>query len=158
ALRETGVPEEDIQTVDYSIHPEIDWESEEHRVIGYVVVNSVLVKMREMEKVGDVLDAATTAGANNVYGIQFTFDDPSALREQARAEAMAEAEKKADALAQLAGVRLGSPRYISESFVEIPPYERMYSAPAGMGGADGVSVSPGQLEVTVQVQVTYEIG
>jgi uncharacterized protein YggE len=157
ALRDMGIDDEDIQTVDYSIHAEIDWESEEHRVVGYVVVNSVLVKMREMDKVGEVLDAAAEAGANTVYGIQFTFDDPSPLREQARSEAMGEARKKAETLAQLAGVALGRPRYITESLVEFPPFEPMYAAPVGMGGGDATSVSPGQLEVTVQIQVTYEI-
>jgi uncharacterized protein YggE len=159
ALRAVGVAEEDIQTVDYSIRAEIDWDDDEHRVIGYVVDNSVLVKMRDMDRVGDVLDAVTEAGANNIYGIQFTFDDPSALQEQARAEAMGEARKKAEALAQLAGVRLGSPRQISESFIESSPIylDQMYAtAERAVGG--GASVSPGQLEITVQVQVTYDIG
>jgi uncharacterized protein YggE len=158
ALLEMGIAEEDIQTVDYGIRAEIDWEDEEHRVIGYVVNNSVLVKLRDMEKVGSVIDAVTEAGANNIYGIQFTFDDPSALREQARAEAVAEARKKAEALAQLAGVTLGKPRYINESFMEQPPYylEALYAAPdRGVGG--GASVMPGQLEISVQVQVTYDI-
>jgi uncharacterized protein YggE len=158
ALRAEGVAEEDVQTVDYSIRAEIDWENEEQRVIGYVVVNSVLVKMRDTNKVGDVLDAATEAGANNVYSIQFTFDDPSALGEQARAEAMTEARKKAEALAQLAGVGLGRPRQINESFVE--PWslyaEKAY-VPAPSADAGSTPVSPGQLEVTVQVQVTYDI-
>jgi uncharacterized protein YggE len=159
ALQEMGVPKEDVQTVNYSIQAEIDWENEEHRVIGYVVNNSVLVKLRDMDTVGDVIDAVTEAGANNVYGIQFTFDDPSVLREQARADAMANALKKAEALAQLAGVGLGRPRYISESFTETPPYylEQMYASQAGMGGGDGAPVSPGQREVFVQVQVTYDI-
>jgi len=159
ALQELGVPKEDVQTVNYSIQAEIDWESEEHRVIGYVVSNSVLVKLRDMDKVGDVIDAVTEAGANNVYGIQFTFDDPSALREQARADAMANALTKAEALAQLAGVGLGRPRYVSESFMETPPYnlERVYASQAGLGGGDGAPVSPGQREVVVQVQVTYDI-
>jgi uncharacterized protein YggE len=159
ALQEMGVPKEDVQTVNYSIQAEIDWENEEHRVIGYVVNNSVLVKLRDMDAVGDVIDAVTEAGANNVYGIQFTFDDASALREQARADAMANALKKAEALAQLAGVGLGKPRYISESFVETSPYylEQMYASQAGMGGGDGAPVSPGQREVFVQVQVTYDI-
>jgi uncharacterized protein YggE len=160
ALRAVGVAEEDIQTIDYSIRAEIDWDDDEHRVIGYVVTNSVLVKMRDMDKVGDVLDAVTEAGANNIYGIQFTFDDPAKLREQARAEAMAEARKKAEALAQLAGVRLGSPRQISESSTESAPYylDQMYSTVERAVGGGGASVSPGQLEVTVQVQVTYDIG
>lgn len=158
ALKEMGIPKEDVQTVNYSIQAEIDWENEEHRVVGYVVNNSVLVKLRDMDTVGDVIDAVTEAGANNVYGIQFTFDDPSALRERARADAMAGALKKAEALAQLAGVGLGRPRYVSESFMETPPYyEQMYASQAGMGGGDGAPVSPGQREVFVQVQVTYDI-
>ncbi len=159
ALQAMGVADEDVRTVDYSIRAEIDWESREQRVLGYVVNNSVLVKMRDMAKVGDVLDAVTAAGANNVYGIQFSFDDPAPLREEARAQAMSRAREKAQALAQLAGVRLGKPRYINESFVEPSPYylERMYSPAMGMGDA-GVSVMPGQLEVVVQVQVTYDIG
>jgi uncharacterized protein YggE len=157
ALRQMDIAEEDIQTVDYSIQAEIDWESDEQRVIGYVVSNSVRVKIRDVEKVGDVLDAVTEAGANNVYGIQFSFDDPSALQEQARAEAMAEARQRAEALADLAGVRLGAARTISESFTETPYYmDAVYSvAEGGRGG--GTSVSSGQLEVTVQVQVTYDI-
>jgi uncharacterized protein YggE len=157
ALQSMGIAEEDIQTVDYSIQPEIDWDDEEHRVIGYVVTNSVLVKIRQMDQVGDVLDGVTEAGANNIYGIQFTFDDPTNLREQARAGAMADAQSKAQALADLAGLGLGKPRIISESFVEQPPFymERVYAPAMDAGG--GVPVSPGQLEVTVQVQVTFDI-
>jgi uncharacterized protein YggE len=159
ALRRLEIAEEDIQTVDYSIQAEIDWDDDERRVIGYVVNNSVRVKMRDMERVGDVLDAVTEAGANNIYGIEFTIDDPSALQEQARAEAMAEARKKAEALAGLAGVRLGAPRMISESTYETSPYylEPMYAAAeSGIGG--GTAVSAGQLDITVQVNVTYDIG
>jgi len=158
ALLEMGVAEEDIQTVDYSIQAEIDWQDSTQRVIGYVVNNSVVVKLREVDQAGDVLDAVTAAGANNVYGIQFTFEDPSALREEARAEAVAEAQAKAQALAQLAGVGLGKPRQISESIIEPGPLymERAYAIAPSEGG--GVTpVSAGQQEVTVQVQVTFEI-
>jgi uncharacterized protein YggE len=157
ALLAKGVAEEDIQTADYSIQAEIDWQDSKQRVIGYVVNNSVVVKLREVDEAGDVLDAVTAAGANNIYGIQFTFDDPSALREEARAEAMAEAQAKAQALAQLAGVGLGKPRQISESFIEPSPlYRDAYAVPPAEGG--GVTpFSPGQLEVTVQVQVTFDI-
>ncbi|TKJ31262.1 MAG: hypothetical protein CEE40_01785 [Chloroflexi bacterium B3_Chlor] len=156
ALQRREIADEDIQTVDYSIRAEIDWDDDERRVIGYVVSNSVRVKVRDVDQVGDVLDAVTDAGANNIHGIQFTFDDPSELREQARAEAMADARGKAEALATLAGVGLGKPRIISESFVEPPFYlERAMAIPMEAGG--GVPVSPGQLEVNVQVQVTFDI-
>lgn len=158
ALHEMGVTPEDIQTVDYSIRAEIDWSGGEQRVLGYVVNNSVLVNLRDLDKVGDVVGTVTEAGANSIYGIQFSFDDPSALRETARTEAMAEAQKKAEALAGLAGVRLGRPRYISESFTEPSPYytEQAYVASEGMGYG-GASVVPGQLEVVIQVQATYDI-
>jgi uncharacterized protein YggE len=159
AILELGVAEEDVQTVDYSVRAEIDWENDEQRVIGYVVDNSVVVKLREVDKAGDVLDAATEAGANNVYGIQFTFDDPTTLREEARAEAMAQARDKAEALAELAGVGLGKPRYINESFTESPPYylEPIYAAAERAMGGGATPVQPGQLEVSVQVQVTFDI-
>ena len=159
AILELGVAEEDIQTVDYSVRAEIDWDDDERRVIGYVVSNSVMLKLREVDKAGDVLDAVTEAGANNIYGIQFTFDDPAVLREEARAEAMAQARDKAEALAQLAGVGLGKPRYINESFMESPPFylEPIYAAAErGMGGG-AAPVQPGQLEVAVQVQITFDI-
>jgi len=157
ALLAKGVAEEDIQTADYSIQAEIDWQDSKQRVIGYVVNNSVVVKLREVDEAGDVLDAVTAAGANNIYGIQFTFDDPSALREEARAEAMAEAQAKAQALAQLAGVGLGKPRQISESFMEPSPlYRDAYAVPPAEGGG-GAPFSPGQLEVSVQVQITFDI-
>jgi uncharacterized protein YggE len=158
ALLEKGVAEEDIQTTNYSIQAEIDWQDSRQRIIGYVVDNSVVVKLRKVDEAGDVLDAVTAAGANNIYGIQFTFDDPSALREEARAEAMAEAQAKAQALALLAGVGLGKPRQISESIIEPGPLylERAYAAAPSEGG--GVTpVSAGQQEVTVQVQVTFDI-
>jgi len=156
ALEGMGVAKEEIQTVDYRIQPEIDWDNGEPRVIGYVASNSVLVKIRQIDQVGDILDTVTEAGANNIYGTQFTFDDPTSLREMARADAMADAQSKAATLANLAGVSLGKPRIISESFVQIPPFyvERVY-APA-MEAAE-VPISPGQLEVTMQVQVTYNI-
>ncbi len=157
ALQGMGIAEEDIQTADYTIYPEMQWsEDEPPRVIGYVASNSLLVKIRQIDQVGDVLDAVTEAGANNIYGIQFTIDDPSSLREQARAEAMADAQSKAQALADLAGVGLGKPRLISESFVEVPiPYPAVERAP--MGGGVEVPVSPGQLEISVSVQVTFDV-
>ncbi len=156
SLQGMGIAGEDIQTVDYSIRPEIDWDDGEPRVIGYVASNSVQVKIRQVDQVGDVLDAVTEAGANSIYGIRFTFDDPTILRDQARTEAMADAQSKAQALADLAGVGLGRPRIISESFVEPPfPMERVEALAIGAGGE--VPVSPGQLEVTVQLQVTFDI-
>lgn len=157
ALRGMAIAEEDLQTLDYRIQPEIDWDDGEPRVIGYVASSSVVAKIRQIDQVGDVLDAVTEAGANNIHGIQFTLEDPTSVHEQARAEAVADAQSKAEALATLAGVGLGKPRIIRESFIEPPPLfmERAY-VPAVETGA-GVPVSPGRLEMTVQVDVTFDI-
>lgn len=157
-LKEMGIAEEDIQTVDYSIRAEMYYpEGEEPKVIGYVVTNAVQVKMRDLNLVGDLLDRVTEAGANNIYGITFTIEDPRPFQEQAREMAVADARKKAQQLADLADIRLGDLIALSEYIVGGPVYvERAAAAAEGIGGG-GPSISPGQLEIVIQVGMSYEI-
>ncbi len=158
-LKEMGIAEEDVQTVDYSIRAEMYYpEGEEPRVIGYVVINAVQVKMRDLGLVGDLLDKVTEAGANNIYGITFTVEDPRPFQERARGMAVADARKKAQELAELADIRLGDLFSISEYIMGGPVYvERAALAPAEGIGGGGPSISPGQLEIVVQVGMSYEI-
>lgn len=156
-LKEMGVAEEDIQTVDYSIRAEMYYpEKEEPKVIGYVVTNAVQVKMRDLNLVGDLLDRVTEAGANNIYGITFTIEDPRPFQEQAREKAVADARKKAQQLADLADIRLGDLISISEYIMGGPVYVERAAPAEGIGGG-GPSISPGQLEIVVQVGMSYEI-
>jgi len=156
-LKEMGIAKEDIQTVDYSIRTEMDYrEGEEPKVIGYVVTNAVRVKVRDLDLVGDLLDGVTEAGANTIYGINFTIEDPRAFQEQAREMAVADARNKAQQLAEAADVRLGVLLSLSEYAIEGPVYVERAMA-EGIGGGGAPPISAGQLEITIQVQMSYEI-
>lgn len=122
-LEGMGIAGEDIQTVDYSIRVEMDYRGDEGpKVVGYVVDNAVRVKVRDLDLVDDLLDQATEAGANNIYGITFTVEDPRPFQEQAREMAVAEARSKAGQLAEAADVRLGDLLSLSEYLLGGPVY------------------------------------
>jgi len=154
SLKEMGIKDEDIQTTDYSIFPDYQYIEEERRekLVGYIARNMVQVKFEDIDKIGDILDAATGAGANAIRGIKFTVEDPSQYKDEARELAVADAKSKAEKLAKSANVRLGDLLSIRE---EYKSEEYMYEERTGdMGGAP---ISPGQLMITVNVQMQYEI-
>jgi uncharacterized protein YggE len=157
ALTEAGIAAEDIQTTNYSLYAEqIYGDRGPEGIAGYRVSNQVNVKIRDISAVGDVLAAVTEAGANAIYGVNFSVADPAALEAEARAAAMEDARLRAESLAELGGVALGDIRVISE-VVGQPVM------PLGGGGfameqaASAPGISPGQLSYQVQVQVTYGI-
>jgi uncharacterized protein YggE len=125
----------------------------------YRVSNMVEVKIRDLTKVGQILASATSAGANNVWGISFELDDPYTLRAQARAQAMERAKQSAADLARLAGVALGDVIAVSESEGGgyAPMYKEMRMAGADMAQANAVPVEQGEITVSHQVQLTYAL-
>ncbi len=159
ALIDNGVAEKDIQTQYFSIRQITKWdrETEEEVVIGYRVTNKVTAKIRDVDKAGAIIDAVAEAGGDltRIDGISFSVDDPSAYYEEARQKAMADAEVKAEQLAELASVTLGKPTYISEG-VWIPPIPRdIYIGEATT--AIETPISPGEMEIRLTVQVVYAI-
>ena len=159
ALEAAGIPAEDIQTTNYSLYAEqIYGDKGPEGIAGYRVSNQVNVKMRDIALVGDVLAAVTEAGANAIYGVNFSVADPAALEAEARALAMADARKRAESLAELGGVSLGNVTIISE-VVGTPVYPMMGAGGFAMEQAASAvpGISPGQLSYQVQVQVTYGI-
>jgi uncharacterized protein YggE len=162
ALEKAGIAGKDIQTSSYSIYferyPEVmaTTEATPPEVEGnYRVSNMVRVKIRDLDKIGAVLDEVIEAGANNVYGVNFTLDDPSEVRSQARAKAIDNAKAKAQELAGLNGVSLGEVLQVSEVIGGSFPTIGMPMAVEYAGG--GGPISPGELEFSVQIQVTYAI-
>ncbi len=162
ALIDNGVAEKDIQTQYFSIRQITRWDrdKEEEIVIGYRVTNKVNAKVREIDKAGAVIDAVAAAGGDltRIDSIDFSVDDPSAYYEEARKEAMADAKAKAEQLADLAGVRLGKPTYISEG-ISYPIYPRVMmemTVPAP-GLVAETPISPGEVEISLTVQVAYTI-
>ncbi len=157
-LGELGIADKDIQTSNFNIN--FERQGSDPNVGQYRVSNMVQIKIRDLDKAGSILDAAVQAGVNQVWGVNFTIEDQAALEGQARVKAVEDARKRADALAKLGKVQLGQVLAVSEGGAVVP----LPAARFGMGGGGGasadvavVSVSPGEVQVTYQVQVTYAI-
>jgi uncharacterized protein len=159
ALKAQGIAAKDIQTTNFSIYPqqEFDTEGKPTGKIKYIVDNSVFVTVRDISKVGDVLDAAVQAGANTISGIQFDVADKTAALSEARTAAVKDAGVKAEELASAAGVTLGDVQSISEftSGGPQPMYDMRAAAPAAQAAA--VPIQTGQMLLTVDVNMVYEI-
>lgn len=160
ALKTGGVADKDIRTQVFNIQQltKYDDKTQVQTIIGYLVTNTVTVKVRNVGSAGIIIDAVAKAGGDNtrINSISFTIDDPTPFETQARQLAMADAKAKATQLANQAGVKLGGPTYINESggFVPLPAVPLAISQ---AGGASSTPISPGTNDVTVNVQVTYDI-
>jgi len=165
ALTEKGVAESDIKTQYFNIYRVTKWDrdTEEEIVTGYRVTNMVTAKVRDIDTIGAVIDAVAVAGEDltRVDSISFSVDDPSEYYAEARAEAMAEAKEKAEQLAELADVTLGKPIYISEGGIPTPIYDRYagiaFEEAMGASSAIETPISPGEIEISLSVQVVFAI-
>ncbi len=156
SLKAAGIAEPDIQTAYYNLYAEPLYDPAANALTGeftYRVSNSLLVKVHDLTQVGTVLTAAVEAGANNISGVTFSIADTTALEATAREKAVADAKARAQSLAQLSGVGLGEVVAISE--VIGGPGPVLYEL-GGLGGG-GEPIQPGQLEVRMQVQVSFAI-
>jgi uncharacterized protein YggE len=162
ALKAAGIDEKDIQTTGYNIWQQTRWDNnrQEEIVTGYQVSNTVQVKVRVVADAGSVLDDVVAAGGDliRVQGIYFQVDDPSPYLEEARAKAVADASKRAEQLASLAGVALGKPTYITESYNSPVVYRGMEMAAAdGARPVPTTPITPGETTITANVQIAYAI-
>ena len=168
-VKERGVEAKDIKTQNYTIEPRYQYTpcSYEYgqvcppaEIIGYSIRQTITIKVRDFNTIGDILKGIVDRGANSVSGPSFTIDDPKETEAEAREEAFADARAKAQAIAKAAGFRLGKIQYISEGGMPTPYYGMV----AGMGGdqmktfeAVPPTVEPGSQEVVVSVNIQYEI-
>jgi len=116
-LKELGIADEDVKTSQFAIYPQYDYTPgrEQGTLVGYRVVNGVAVTVKQLDRVGKVLDGVVAAGATRVDGVSFSIADQTALQSQARASAVKQARGRAEELAKAAGVSLGKVTSISES-------------------------------------------
>jgi hypothetical protein len=159
ALKAAGILEKDIQTAGFSVYAQdqFDQAGQPTGARIYVVSNTVTFIARDIPKVGDVLSAALKAGANTVNGVSFSIEDPTVAMAEARLKAMEDAKARATALADSAGVTLGKPISINESYA-MPVTSFATDKAMGLGGGGApVPVSAGSLTVTVQVSIAYAI-
>lgn len=162
SVKTNGVAEKDIQTQQFNIQPEYDYRNNEQTLRGFRINNVVSVKLRDINKTSKVVDDAVQAGGNDtqIQGIFFTIENPDDLKAQAREKAVADAKQKAETLAKAAGVGVGDALQISESGYTPPVYDgaARYAADAAPSAAQPETpIQPGELDVSVDVSVTWNI-
>lgn len=157
-LKGNGVAEKDIKTTSYNIYPRYDWVKDKQALAGYRVEQTVQVKIRDLEKVGKIIDESVSAGANEVGQLRFAIDEPEKLKEQAADLAIADAKMKAERVAGILGVNLIRVVRFSETGTEPPirPFYKMMEAGAG-GGAEAPQIEAGEQEIVSNVSIEWEI-
>ena len=162
ALKEAGIAERDLQTSGFSINPQYnypqpnDGSNPPPQLVGYQVVNGVSVRVRDLAKLGEILDKSVSLGVNQGGGIEFTNDKPEDVITEARKEAVADAIAKARVLAEAAGVELGRLIELSEQPPRPEPPVPMRSM-AKEFAADAVPVATGENAYNVTVNVTFAV-
>jgi uncharacterized protein len=151
ALRAAGVAREDIQTESVSLYPQLD---EGGELDGFQAASSVRVVVRSLGRVGAAVDAATRAGANEVFGPHLTTSNREALYRQALERAYDDARVKAEALARTTGLSLGRPVDVVEG--ALPGGDYPLAARAEAAAVD-VEIEPGVNEVSASVTVTFAV-
>jgi len=159
ALEAAGVAIEDIQTEVIRLYPRYEQAPEskgQGELVGYTATNMVEVRIRDLEKVGEILDTAVQAGGNRIESIGFEVSDSAQYMDQAREAAWNDAKHKAEQLSELAGASLGEVLTISESGRGPQPVvERPVLAAEA---AAAVPVEPGSQTIEVDLQVTWLLG
>lgn len=156
-MKAIGLTEKDIQTSNYSIYPNYDY-TDGSKIDGYNASANITIKTKTISQVGQIVSESTSAGANQINGIQFSIDDPASFREAARKKAIENAKEQAKKLSKELGIRLGSVTNIIESspsdggimyksYAESAPYA------AGGGGPD---IQAGSQEITSIVTLYFE--
>ena len=153
-LTAAGIEGRDIQTTGLSLNPVWSNYDTTQKIDSYSAVNSVTVRVRALDALGGVLDAAVKDGANTLNGLTFGLADPGPALDEARKRAVADAARKAAILAQAAGVKLGRVVNITEGGGYANPAP-MFRAEASM--KDAVPVAGGEVAMSVSVTILYAI-
>lgn len=153
-LKAVGIQPKDIQTTTLNVEPRYT-QPKDGRVAtinGYRVVNQVRLTVRDVKRLGDVLDQAIALGANQINHIAFDIANPEALKDEARKQAMENARRRGELYAKAAGGQLGPVLRISESVADVHPMPRR-----GMAMQASVPIEPGTRSIEVEVHVTYAL-
>ena len=163
-IKGQGVEDKDLKTTDFNIYPRYEWEekteippypSGKRVLVGYEVRQSLQVKIRELTKIGEIIQGATDSGANQVGSLQFTVDDQDELKNQAREKAIEQAKEKAKELASQLGIKLVRITNFNES--GIVPRTYLLEESEAIMGAGAPEIEIGETKIEVTVTLTYEI-
>ena len=161
ALEGAGIDSKDIKTTNFSIYPQQQYDDSGKPTgeVTYIVNNSVFVTVRDLDTIGDLLNAVVAAGANSIQGIQFDVADKTDALAEAQTKAVANAEGQAENLAEAAGVELGEVITITTfgGPVPLPKYDGRGGGIALAEAAVEVPISPGEMMISIEVSMVYEI-
>jgi uncharacterized protein YggE len=160
SVKEAGIEARDIETSQISLRPQYSYPGQGSReapkLVGYEASNNVSIRVRAFEKLGGLLDSLVTSGANQIRGIELTLAEPGPLRDQARAAAMKDAIRKAEILADAAGVRIVRLFSVAEDIADAPrPVAMRMSAEAAPRAP--VPIEAGEQEIRGRVTAVFEI-
>ncbi len=168
-IKAQGIADKDIQTQRFSIQQVTSYDPSTQRevVIGYRVTNIVTAKIRSLPqesytfdyKVGRIIDAVAQAGGDltRINDLSFSVEDPTQYYDEARTKAVQDAKQTASHLATLNNVTLGKPTFVSEGALSTPPPLLMQKEVTAPAPALETPISPGEIEITLTVQIVYEI-
>lgn len=156
ALKEMNIAEKDMQTDAFYVNPVYD-QNTWTEVTGFEVIHTVQTKVTEIDRAGEIIDAAIEAGANNSHGIRFdiTPQERERLYGEALKEAVASGEAKAKILAESIGKSIGEPVRVMEGGGVAEPYAGPRDMASTEAAADGTTISPGELQVGATVTLIY---
>ncbi len=153
-LKDKGIGEVDIKTSNYSLSPKYEYNKGKSSLVGYVLNQNLTVTVRNLDKIGEILDGTVNSGANRIDSVSLFVDKPEELKNKAREEAVRIAKEKAALTSSTAGFRLGRLVGFSEGFSGEPPI--FFEAMAVKGGAaPAPQIEPGTQEIKVSVTLTY---
>ncbi|MDR6757801.1 uncharacterized protein YggE [Mycoplana sp. BE70] len=163
ALKDAGIAERDLQTSGFTINPQYHFPQNENGenkppvLVGFQVANMLSLRIRDLSKLGAILDQTVTLGVNQTGGIRFTNDKPESAISEARKRAVEDAIAKAKELTQAAGIGLGRVLEMSETSYRPQPMPMMRSAMAKDFAAEAVPVAAGETSYSVNVTVTFAL-
>jgi uncharacterized protein YggE len=160
AIRAAGIAERDIQTSGVNLNPQYKYvDNQAPAITGYQASNTVNLKVRDIARLGKVLDALVASGANQVNGPSFEIDQPEAAYDEARRGALEKAQARAAMYAKTLGLRVRRIVSISEGGGFQPPRPMPMMAMAARGKAEAdTAVSPGETTLTANLDVVFELG
>ena len=158
-LKKAGIAERDIQTSNLNLNPQYRYVQNEAPVlIGYQVSNQVTITVHDLKRLGAAVDASVSAGANQVHGISFGLDDPSAAENAAREAAVKALAAKAELYARATGYRIARLVTLSEGGgYSAPPPMPMPMMMRAQAKEDSTSVAGGELKVRIDITGLYEV-
>lgn len=157
-VKSIGIDKKDIKTTSYYLSPKYEYPDGRSVLTGYILTNSISIKIRDFEVVGDLIAKSVNLGINQIGDVQFSIENPDNLKAQAGSLAIENAKAKAQTLSQKAGVRLGKIITFSESEAGgyIQPYY-MKSEAFGRGGAAAPQLEEGSQEIKMIASIVFEI-